>query len=70
MVEGIGGKNVEEAGHIVVSLARVEPVLAVSTQHVLPHHVHHCLHVIGYTALVTRKNNNSILGSNTLLIAA
>jgi hypothetical protein len=32
-------------------------VLAVSTQHVLPHHVHHGLHVIGYPALGTKKNN-------------
>jgi hypothetical protein len=70
MVEGIGGKDVEEAGHIMVPLARVEHVLAVSTQHVLPHHVHHGLHVIGYPALGTRKNNNSVLDCHTLLIAA
>jgi hypothetical protein len=66
MVEGVGGKNVEEAGNIMVPLARVEPVLAVSTQHVLPYHVHHRLHVIGYPAL----NNNSVLGCDTLLISA
>ena len=46
MVEGVGGEDVEEACHIVVALARVVAVLTVSTQHVLPHHVHHCLHVV------------------------
>jgi hypothetical protein len=69
MVEGVGGKNVEEAGHIMVPLPRVEPVLAVSTQHVLPHHVHHCLHVIGYPALGTKKKNNSVYWA-AILIAA
>ncbi len=51
MVEGVGGEDVEEAGHVMVAFPRVESMLPVSPQHVLPHHVHHRLHVVRNPAL-------------------
>ena len=51
VVEGVGRQYVEQSGDIWISLPCEEWMLPVGPQHVLPHHVHHCFHIVGYPSL-------------------
>ena len=46
MVKGIGGQNIEQCCHITVPLPSKEWVPPVSSEHILPNHVHHSLDII------------------------